>query len=152
MHKRTWQKNLRAFVHSLDKDDIAFEDIDENFGEEYKLFLKRDQGRIDTIAGSPADGWRRYKAPVHREPSNGRRAVCSLCVMKFIQDKLGEDMHLEKTDLLQEGAALLKVFHRLTGEAADAVGGTLPHCIAVPSAQVSLTSLFGMGRGGTSPQ
>ena len=24
---------------------------------------------------------------------------------------------------------------------------TLPHCIAVPSAQVSLTSLFGMGRG-----
>ena len=29
---------------------------------------------------------------------------------------------------------------------------TLPHCIAVPSVQVSLTSLFGMGRGGTSPQ
>ena len=48
LHKRTWQKNLRAFVHSLDKDDIAFEDIDENFGEEYKLFLKRDQGRIDS--------------------------------------------------------------------------------------------------------
>ena len=24
---------------------------------------------------------------------------------------------------------------------------TLPHCIAVPSAQVGLTSLFGMGRG-----
>ena len=44
----TEQKNLRAFVHSLDKDDIAFEDIDENFGEEYKLFLKRDQGRIDS--------------------------------------------------------------------------------------------------------
>ena len=48
LHKRTWQKNLKAFVHSLDKDDIAFEDIDENFGEEYKLFLKRDQGRIDS--------------------------------------------------------------------------------------------------------
>ena len=29
---------------------------------------------------------------------------------------------------------------------------TLPHCIAVPSAQVGLTSLFGMGRGGTPPQ
>ncbi len=28
---------------------------------------------------------------------------------------------------------------------------TLPHCIAVPSAQVGLTSLFGMGRGGTPP-
>ena len=28
----------------------------------------------------------------------------------------------------------------------------LPHCIAVPSAQVGLTSLFGMGRGGTPPQ
>lgn len=27
LHKRTWQKNLRAFVHSLDKDDIAFEDM-----------------------------------------------------------------------------------------------------------------------------
>ena len=27
---------------------IAFEDIDEIFGEEYKLFLKRDQGRIDS--------------------------------------------------------------------------------------------------------
>lgn len=27
---------------------IAFEDINENFGEEYKLFLKRDQGRIDS--------------------------------------------------------------------------------------------------------
>ena len=27
---------------------IAFEDIDENFGEEYKLFLKRAQGRIDS--------------------------------------------------------------------------------------------------------
>ena len=26
---------------------------------------------------------------------------------------------------------------------------TLPHCIAVPSAQAGLTSLFGMGRGGT---
>ena len=25
---------------------------------------------------------------------------------------------------------------------------TLPHCIAVPSAQAGLTSLFGMGRGG----
>ena len=29
---------------------------------------------------------------------------------------------------------------------------TLPHCIAVPSAPVGLTSLFGMGRGGTPPQ
>ena len=29
---------------------------------------------------------------------------------------------------------------------------TLPHCIAVPSALVGLTSLFGMGRGGTPPQ
>ena len=29
---------------------------------------------------------------------------------------------------------------------------TLPHCIAVPSAQVGLTSLFGMGRGGAPPQ
>ena len=28
---------------------------------------------------------------------------------------------------------------------------TLPHCIAVPSAQAGLTSLFGMGRGGTLP-
>ena len=28
---------------------------------------------------------------------------------------------------------------------------TLPHCIAVPSAQAGLTSLFGMGRGGTPP-
>ena len=28
---------------------------------------------------------------------------------------------------------------------------TLPHYIAVPSAQVGLTSLFGMGRGGTPP-
>ena len=26
---------------------------------------------------------------------------------------------------------------------------TLPHCIAVPSAMSGLTSLFGMGRGGT---
>ena len=37
-----------GIVHSLEKDDIAFEDIDEKFGEEYKLFLKRDQGRIDS--------------------------------------------------------------------------------------------------------
>ena len=29
---------------------------------------------------------------------------------------------------------------------------TLPHCIAVPSAQAGLTSLFEMGRGGTPPQ
>ena len=29
---------------------------------------------------------------------------------------------------------------------------TLPHCIAVPSAQPGLTSLFGMGRGGTPAQ
>ena len=29
---------------------------------------------------------------------------------------------------------------------------TLPHCIAVPSAQAGLTSLFGMGRGGTPQQ
>ena len=29
---------------------------------------------------------------------------------------------------------------------------TLPHCIAVPSAQTGLTSLFGMGRGGPPPQ
>ncbi len=28
---------------------------------------------------------------------------------------------------------------------------TLPHFIAVPSAQAGLTSLFGMGRGGTPP-
>ena len=48
LHMLTWQKNLRAFVHSLYEDEIAFEDIDENFGEEYKLFLKRDQGRIDS--------------------------------------------------------------------------------------------------------
>ena len=39
--------------------------------------LFRSCGRV--IAGSPADGWRRYKAPVRRVPSNGRRAVCSLC-------------------------------------------------------------------------
>ena len=36
LHKRTWQKNLRDFVHTMDKEDIAFEDIDENFGEGYK--------------------------------------------------------------------------------------------------------------------
>ena len=42
-----------------------------------RFVLFRSCGRV--IAGSPADGWRRYKAPVHREPSNGRRAVCSLC-------------------------------------------------------------------------
>ena len=47
-HKRTWQKNLRDFVYILGKEDIAFEDIHESFGEEYKLFLKRDQGRIDS--------------------------------------------------------------------------------------------------------
>ena len=29
---------------------------------------------------------------------------------------------------------------------------TLPHCIAVPSAQAGLTSLFGMGRGGAPSQ
>ena len=29
---------------------------------------------------------------------------------------------------------------------------TLPHCIAVPSAQAGLTSLFGMERGETPPQ
>ena len=29
---------------------------------------------------------------------------------------------------------------------------TLPHCIAVPSAQLGLTSLFEMGRGGTPTQ
>ena len=28
----------------------------------------------------------------------------------------------------------------------------LPHCIAVPSAQAGLASLFGTGRGGTPPQ
>ena len=48
LHKRTWQKNLRDFVHTMGKDDIAFEEIKEGFGEEYKLFLKRDQGRIDS--------------------------------------------------------------------------------------------------------
>ena len=47
----------QAFVHSLDKDDIAFEDIDENFGEEYKLFLKRDQGRIDMSACAERFVW-----------------------------------------------------------------------------------------------
>jgi integrase len=36
------------FVAILQHLDIGFEDIDENFGEEYKLFLKRDQGRIDS--------------------------------------------------------------------------------------------------------
>ena len=29
---------------------------------------------------------------------------------------------------------------------------TLPHCVAVPSAQAGLTSLFGMERGGPPPQ
>ena len=42
-----------------------------------RFFLFRSCGQA--IAGSPADGWRRYKAPVHRVPSSGRRAVCSLC-------------------------------------------------------------------------
>ncbi len=48
LHKRTWHKNLGDFVHTMGKEDIAFEDISENFGEEYKLFLKRDQGRSDS--------------------------------------------------------------------------------------------------------
>lgn len=45
-------------------------------------------------------------------------------------------MHLEETDLLQEGAALLEVFHRLTGEAADAVGGEADGPVAVGGADV----------------
>ena len=49
---------------------------------------------------------------------------------------VGEDMHLEETDLLQEGAALLKVFYRLTGEAADAVGGEADGPVAVGGADV----------------
>ena len=42
-----------------------------------------------------------------------------------------------------------KILHQLPGEdfKKDRQRHTLPHCGAVPSARVGLTSLFGMGRG-----
>ena len=46
-----------------------------------------------------------------------------------------------------------KILHSLSHEGLMKVGRlpALPHCIAVPSAQAGLTSLFGMGRGGAPP-
>ena len=49
---------------------------------------------------------------------------------------------LQKISLLKDSTHLFSEKRRLP---------TLPHCIAVPSAQAGLTSLFGMGRGGTLP-
>ena len=42
--------NLRAFVHSLDKDDIAFEDIDENFGE-VEVFASKKPVKVQKCEG-----------------------------------------------------------------------------------------------------
>lgn len=41
---KTTQANLLDFIRSRGKDDIAFTDITEEFGESFKLFLKRDLG------------------------------------------------------------------------------------------------------------
>lgn len=41
---KTTQSNLRDFLHSRGMKDIAFQDITEEFGESFKLFLKRDMG------------------------------------------------------------------------------------------------------------
>ena len=53
-------------------------------------------------------------------------------IMMFIYTKKEVPVHLDKNLTLEK--------RRLP---------TLPHCIAVPSAMSGLTSLFGMGRGGT---
>lgn len=41
---KTTQANLRDFISSRELDDIPFSDITEEFGESFKLFLKRDLG------------------------------------------------------------------------------------------------------------
>ncbi|MBK5247595.1 MAG: site-specific integrase, partial [Peptostreptococcaceae bacterium] len=41
---KTTQANLREFIHSRGMEDIAFSDITEEFGESFKIFLKRDLG------------------------------------------------------------------------------------------------------------
>ncbi|HML65965.1 MAG TPA: site-specific integrase [Dysgonomonas sp.] len=41
---KTTQANLRDFILSRGKDDMAFTDITEEFGESFKLFLRRDLG------------------------------------------------------------------------------------------------------------
>ena len=54
----------------------------------------------------------------------------------------GKEKILRKISLPEDSILCLDEKRRLP---------TLPHCIAVPSAQAGLTSLFGMGRGGTPP-
>ena len=58
---------------------------------------------------------------------------------------VGEHMHLQKADLLQEVAALGKILGRLAGEAADAVGGKAHRAAAVGGADLvhHLGILFG---------
>jgi len=41
---KTTQANLRDFIHSRGMEDIAFSDITEEFGESFKIFLKKDLG------------------------------------------------------------------------------------------------------------
>ena len=58
----------------------------------------------------------------------------------------------EEKDLRQKNKKASEIFRNLRLFIERRRRPTLPHCIAVPSAQVGLTSLFGMGRGGTPPQ
>ena len=90
--------------------------------------------RLKTRRNPPLTGNTRYKETSshrHSRPSGNKDT-------RGNGDKYG-DKKASRTDTVRE--ALLQR-RRLP---------TLPHCIAVPSAQVGLTSLFGMGRGGTPP-
>ena len=67
-----------------------------------------------------------------------------------------ESKHNRRTDKEEQdkkGIYKKKEPNHVSGKAPDEKRRlpTLPHCIAVPSAQAGLTSLFGMGRGGTPP-
>ena len=104
-----------------------------------------------------------------RKYSNSTTEYIYIIICKYVKDRLRQihttnRMRLQRYNLAQ---AMSSVFHRFfayghkkrSPKSFDSEDPdkrrqlpTLPHCIAVPSAQAGLTSLFGMGRGGTPPQ
>ena len=90
---------------------------------EHNFFLRTKVNSLDEMEKAACFGWLRY---------DGYSAFLHLII--YVPTKRASVTVVTKT--LREKGRL----------------PTLPHCIAVPSAQMGLTSLFGMGRGGTPPQ
>ena len=122
--------------------------------EKSALSFQTDRSNIYEIKKWQEKEYNQRKSVEIHEKNNQWEKICVICEICVTNEysARSKNQRRRKRSAGRKNKKASEIFRNLRLFIERRRRPTLPHCIAVPSAQVGLTSLFGMGRGGTPPQ